>query len=637
MRRFFTVFLVATILFSMIAIFAGCSDDTSAPPANHSIGEFADKLVAEKVGTIKLDNFSTCEGGIYYKGGNGKYGVMSNEGKYDTGAVYSFCASKGIYFAVSKSLASSYNDIAGLNSVGLINGKGKTVAPMIYASFKILNERYIQAFQVTERTFSKDDALVYFSDDSFSFSPDEDDILYKGKWFIYDVTTGKLVNGVSGTKDTTVVAYGNNIVYYNDNNERIIVDGSGVALPESAKLFNNGSYSITEKDGIVYDTNGKKMFTYDLTDFCPTSFESNYYVASKSVDGETKYVVLDKTGKKISAEFDSSISLYGELIYTEDKIYNHKGENIVKGTYKSVTLDETFKDCYMLYQDDVYTIIKEDGTVLFNAKNNDNITIHTSEFVVSKKADYCYLYYSHKDKDYTINGYSFAPWLIKTNGANSLYNVVDTISGEVLFEGYSGYSHSKAGGKALYVYAKHGGGADVYLITPESQLAEVAAKKNNLYDDLIAAFKKEGISVTVDKETGEIAMNSSVLFGGDSAELTSAGKDFLDKFIRAYTSIAFSDKYNGFISKTMIEGHTAPVSGATYADGINLSINRATNVKNYCLSSKSVSDADALAESIEAVGYSNSKPVYNTDGSINMDACRRVSFRFMVSIESIDL
>lgn len=66
-------------------------------------------------------------------------------------------------------------------------------------------------------------------------------------------------------------------------------------------------------------------------------------------------------------------------------------------------------------------------------------------------------------------------------------------------------------------------------------------------------------------------MDSTVLFGGDSADLTNEGKEFLNKFVKAYTSIIYNEKYDGFISKTMVEGHIAPVSGTTYEGGIPLS------------------------------------------------------------------
>ena len=167
----------------------------------------------------------------------------------------------------------------------------------------------------------------------------------------------------------------------------------------------------------------------------------------------------------------------------------------------------------------------------------------------------------------------------------------------------------------------------------DSQLEAIVEKKENLMEDLAKAFNDAGIKVTVDEKSGELAMDSSILFGGDSAVLTDEGKTFLNKFVDVYTSIVFSDKYAGFVSKTMIEGHTAPVSGSTYESGLPLSEQRANNVKNYCVSSETGVDTSKLAANLEATGLSNSKPVYDNSGKVDMAASRRVSFRFIINLE----
>lgn len=167
----------------------------------------------------------------------------------------------------------------------------------------------------------------------------------------------------------------------------------------------------------------------------------------------------------------------------------------------------------------------------------------------------------------------------------------------------------------------------------DDKLEDLVEKKEDLLADLIAAFRKEGITVTVNEETGELALDSSVLFGGDSAVLTENGKEFLTRFLRVYTSVIYSEKYDGFISKTMVEGHTAPVKGSTYESGLPLSKERANNVKNYCVSSENGVDTSKLASSLEAVGHSNSKPIYETSGKVNMAASRRVSFRFIINLD----
>lgn len=170
----------------------------------------------------------------------------------------------------------------------------------------------------------------------------------------------------------------------------------------------------------------------------------------------------------------------------------------------------------------------------------------------------------------------------------------------------------------------------------DADVEKIAKKKDDLLTDLTAAFMNAGITVNVDKETGEIAMDSTVLFGGDSATVTDDGKAFLNKFLKAYTDIIYNEKYDGFISKTMIEGHIAPVDGTTYEGGLPLSKKRAENVKKYCLSDESGVDTSKLADTLETVGYSQSKPVYDSDGNVDYDASRRVSFRFIVNIENAE-
>lgn len=169
----------------------------------------------------------------------------------------------------------------------------------------------------------------------------------------------------------------------------------------------------------------------------------------------------------------------------------------------------------------------------------------------------------------------------------------------------------------------------------KDQLEAIAKKKSNLFDDLLKEFSDKGINVEINRATGEIAMDASVLFGGDSAEITAEGKALLDKFLPVYTSVIYNEKYNGFIKKTVVEGHTAPVAGTTYEDGLPLSKQRAENVKAYCVASKSGANAK-LASTLEAVGYSSSKPIYDDAGKVDMDACRRVSFKFVVNTDEAE-
>ena len=169
----------------------------------------------------------------------------------------------------------------------------------------------------------------------------------------------------------------------------------------------------------------------------------------------------------------------------------------------------------------------------------------------------------------------------------------------------------------------------------EKELEKLQQTKASLMTDLTKAFDDAGIQVTVDEKTGELAMDATVLFGGDSAEITAEGGAFLDKFIKAYSTIITNEKYADFISKTMVEGHIAPIAGSTYESGLPLSTERAQNVLKYCLASKEAVDVAKLKNTMEAVGLSNSKPVLDANGEADIAASRRVSFRFIINLKSV--
>lgn len=632
MKKYGALVLVAILLVSMLA---GCG---KAVDKNNNVvnGEFTEYLVAEKVGTVNYDQFTVAEGGLYYEGENGLLGILSLNGAHDTGAIYTYVKAVGPYFQVrTKPLANGEN-IAALNSFGLIDGKGKTIIPEGYACFYNVSERYIKASKASERTFIEDQTVVSYNPETgntYDGHFSEEYYGYKGTWSVFDAVTGKFVPGATGNSESSVSAKGRYLQYYGSAGEVVKVNENGEPLPEGATLFEDGSYAIETKIGEVYDSDGKLMFNYDLTGYIPSDVSYGYYCASKYVDEGTKYVVMDNKGQVISSEFDDYITIYGEVVHCGDQVYNLQGECILEGTYESVYYDMMFEQNWMLRNDDYYTLIDKNGAVFFNGPDDDEYTVWTTDFMASKEIDGDHYYYSYKDQDYTIKGYNFAPWLVKTPNANSMYDLVDTMTGKKLLEGYSNYESLSRNSLAYYVYAEYNGGADVYLVVSGAQLEDVINKKNDLFDDLSAAFEKEGIKVTVNKETGEIALDSSVLFGGDSSELTGDGKAFLNKFIKVYTTVAFSAKYEGFISKTMVEGHTAPIEGSTYASGLKLSEERALNVKNYCLSADTGVDVSKISKSLEDVGYSNSKPVYDAEGKVDLAASRRVSFRFIVNVD----
>ena len=174
-------------------------------------------------------------------------------------------------------------------------------------------------------------------------------------------------------------------------------------------------------------------------------------------------------------------------------------------------------------------------------------------------------------------------------------------------------------------------GVDTDTLT-EDQIKEIAEKKADLFDDLYEAFQEKNINATINRRTGEIALDATVLFAVNESDISSKGETFLQEFMAVYTSVVFGDKYEDFVSKILVEGHTD--TSGSYELNQKLSQARADSVKEYCLSAECGVDAahiETLQQMLEAVGCSYDKPVYDSNGEVDMAASRRVSFTFIVN------
>lgn len=156
----------------------------------------------------------------------------------------------------------------------------------------------------------------------------------------------------------------------------------------------------------------------------------------------------------------------------------------------------------------------------------------------------------------------------------------------------------------------------------DNRKEELTTTKTNLLAELEKAFKNAGINATVDYSSGKITLEASFLFATNSYELSQEGQKYLDSFMGVYTSVIMKEEYLSCISRILVEGHT-DISGS-YSHNLKLSQNRADAVKQRCVESN-----PQIASIIEAIGRSYDYPVYNDDGTVNMDASRRVTFSFV--------
>lgn len=168
---------------------------------------------------------------------------------------------------------------------------------------------------------------------------------------------------------------------------------------------------------------------------------------------------------------------------------------------------------------------------------------------------------------------------------------------------------------------------------PDSQVEEIETKRTSLFEDLSAAFTEAGLDIHVDAATGEIMLDSAVLFDTSSAELREEGKEFLNTFLQVYTSVLYGEEYDGFVKRVIVEGHADPRGNAE--ENQTLSEARAASVMSWCAAGENGLSADmisVLTANMVSVGYSSDYPIYDENGEIDNDASRRVSFRFIINI-----
>ena len=157
--------------------------------------------------------------------------------------------------------------------------------------------------------------------------------------------------------------------------------------------------------------------------------------------------------------------------------------------------------------------------------------------------------------------------------------------------------------------------------------------RDTVLDRLKNAFDSAGVTVSIDETSGEITLDSAVLFGFDSYELTEEGKAYLDSFISVYASVLLDDSLNDAVTALCFDGHTD--SSGSYYYNQTLSQKRAEAVLQQCLSSAAGSltaEQNARLEEISsAAGYSCADLIYDENGNEDAEASRRVEIRFYVA------
>ena len=171
----------------------------------------------------------------------------------------------------------------------------------------------------------------------------------------------------------------------------------------------------------------------------------------------------------------------------------------------------------------------------------------------------------------------------------------------------------------------------------QQKLDDLVGVRTQIVRELTTALNRADLKASVDANTGDIVLESAVFFDYGKNDIKPEGQAFLSRFIPVYLGVLLQPEYEDYLGEIIIEGHTD--TAGTYLVNLELSQKRALSVVTYCLEMQKLSETklSKLRDILTAKGRSYSDPIYNADGTINMDACRRVEFKFrMKDSEMID-
>lgn len=172
-------------------------------------------------------------------------------------------------------------------------------------------------------------------------------------------------------------------------------------------------------------------------------------------------------------------------------------------------------------------------------------------------------------------------------------------------------------------------GAQQEAMSNQAQkLDDLVGVRTKIIRELSSALSTASLKAKVDANTGDIMLESAVFFDVGKSFIKDSGERLLNEFIPVYLGVLLRDEYSDFLGEIIIEGHTD--TQGEYLPNLELSQERALSVATYCLGMNGLSaqQLELLRGILTAKGRSYSDPIYASDGSIDMDASRRVEFKF---------
>lgn len=94
------------------------------------------------------------------------------------------------------------------------------------------------------------------------------------------------------------------------------------------------------------------------------------------------------------------------------------------------------------------------------------------------------------------------------------------------------------------------------LAAQQAQIDKLVGLRSQIIEDLRDNLSNVGQRVTVDRKTGAVTFESSVLFDTGKNEIKDAGKAALNSCIPVYIHTLLSDEYRDYVGEIIVEGHT---------------------------------------------------------------------------------
>ena len=161
------------------------------------------------------------------------------------------------------------------------------------------------------------------------------------------------------------------------------------------------------------------------------------------------------------------------------------------------------------------------------------------------------------------------------------------------------------------------------------KIEDMVGMKAEIIAELSASLSRANLSAAVDKNTGDIVLDSAVLFTKNASTIMADGKSLLNQFIPVYLEVLLRPEYADYLGQIVIEGHTD--DSGSYKHNMKLSQERAYEVMMYVLDMypEGSQKRTLLEKLLTATGRSETDLIYYPGTRIvDQDASRRVEFKF---------